>query len=231
MSSGNLLNLSPESAAWQDYRSSNTGMVVFYASDPISELPIREVPEELPSEIPPDPHYETGTYGFYGCGKSKIRAAFVKSKVRYLLFVTKYAGTDADYKDKLAITGFYKIAKTAEVKKIHIRYGTDYSCLNEQNCTALRADEVRFVAMKDGFVVTDEVLKSWDYKARMTKQTRVMLDEQHTVEIVDFLKSKPDITPEYVAETKRLQPHSEDEIEEEFEDYKEPSSENRQGQG
>lgn len=226
MSGNNLLNLSPDSASWQDYRSSNTGMVVFYASDPISELPIREVPEELPSEIPPDPHYETGTYGFYGCGKSKIRAAFIKSKIRYVLFVTKFAGTNAEYRDKLAITGFYKIAKTAEVKKMHIRYGTDYSCLNEQTCHALRADEVRFVAMKDGFAVTDEVLKSWNYKARMTKQTRVMLDEQHTNEIVEFLKSKPDITADYVAETKRLQPRSEDVSIGEFEDYQEPAGVN-----
>jgi hypothetical protein len=108
MSGQNLSSLSPDSAAWQDYRSSNTGMVVFYASDPISELPIREVPEELPSEIPPDPHYETGTYGFYGCGKSKIRAAFVKSKIRYLAVCDKIRGTDADFKDKLAITGYLK---------------------------------------------------------------------------------------------------------------------------
>lgn len=217
MSGQNLSSLSPESVLWQDYRSSNTGMVVFYGSDPISELPIREVPEELPSEIPPDPHYETGTYGMYGCGKSKIRAAFVKSKIRFLLFVTKFTGTDADFKDKLAITGYYKITKTAEVKKIHIRYGTDYSCLNEQNCFALRADEFRFVSMKDAFAVTDEVLNAWDYKARMTKQTRILLDEQHTKEIVDFLKSKKDITAEYVAETKRLQPHGDDESEEESE--------------
>jgi hypothetical protein len=215
MSGYSLSSLSADSAAWQDYRSANTGMVVFYAGDPISELPIREVPEEMPSEIPPDPHYETGTYGFYGCGKSKIRAAFVKSKIRYLLFVTKYAGTDVEFKDKLAITGYYKIAKTAEVKKIHIRYGTDYSCLNEQNCYALRADESRFVAMKDAFAVTEEVLKTWDYNARMTKQTRILLDEQRTKEIIDHLKSKPDITPEYIAETKRLQPHADEVSEEE----------------
>jgi hypothetical protein len=227
MSGYNLLSLSLESAAWQDYRSSNTAMVVFYESDPISELPIREVPEELPSEISPDPHYETGTYGLYGCGKSKIRAAFVKSKLRYLLFVTKYAGTNAEYKDKLAITGFYKIAKTADVKKIHIRYGTDYSCLNEQNCYALRADEVRFVAMSDSFAITDEVLQAWNYKARMTKQTRIIIDEQHTNEIVEFLKSKHDITAEYIAETKRLQPHSEDDEEDEFEDFKESGSSNQ----
>jgi hypothetical protein len=223
MSNNELLKLSPESAAWQDYRSSNTGMVVFYASDPIPELPIREVPEELPSEIPPDPNYETGTYGLYGCSKSKIRSAFVKSKILYLLFITKYAGTKADYKDKLVITGYYKIAKTADVKKLHIRYGTDYSCIDEQSCFALRADETRFVTIDDTFKVTDEVLKTWNYAARITKQTRILLDEPQTQSIIDFLKSKPDGTAQYIAETKRLEPNEEQEpAQEDFEDYKEP---------
>src|SRR5271157_4302872 len=113
MNSNDLLKVSPESVAWQDYRSSNTGMVVFYASDPISELPIREVPEELVSDILPEPNYETGTYGLYGCGKSRIRNAFVKSKNRYLLFVTKYDGTKADYKGRIVITGYFRIFKTA----------------------------------------------------------------------------------------------------------------------
>jgi hypothetical protein len=215
MSSNELLKLSPETPAWQDYRSSNTGMLVYYVSDPIPELPIREVPEELPSEIPPEPHYETGTYGFYGCNKSKIRNAFVKSKVRYLLFVTKYAGAKADFRDKLVVTGFYKISKTADVKKLHIRYGSDYSCIDEQNCYALRADEKRFVTVEDAFLLTDEVLKSWNYSARITKQTRILLDEQHTAPVIDFLRSKPDATANYIAETKRLEPDSGEETEEE----------------
>ena len=233
MNSNDLLKLSPESVAWQDYRSSNTGMVVFYASDPISELPIRDVPEELNSDILPEPNYETGTYGLYGCGKSKIRNAFVKSKVRYLLFVTKYEGARADFKGKIIITGYYRIFKTAEVKKLHIRYGSDYSCIDEQTCTALRADESRFVGIEDAFAVTEEVMKAWNYKARLTKQTRIMLDGQNAAVIVEHLKSKPDITAQYVAETKRLQPHDEEGEDQtiEFEDYKEPavSSENPAG--
>ena len=44
----NVLHLSVENAAWQDYRASNTGMVVFYSSDPVSEIPIREIPEDIP---------------------------------------------------------------------------------------------------------------------------------------------------------------------------------------
>jgi hypothetical protein len=231
MNSNDLLKLSPESVAWQDYRSSNAGMVVFYASDPVSELPIREVPEELLSEILPEPHYETGTYGLYGCGKSRIRNAFAKAKLRYLLFVTKYEGTKADFKGKFFITGYFRIAKTADVKKLHIRYGSDYSCIDEDRCTALRSEECRFVVIEDAFAVTDEVMKGWNYKARLTKQTRIILSEPNTAAVIDYLKSKPDITAQYVAETKRLQPHGEEELVVEFEDYKEPAADAGQQTG
>jgi hypothetical protein len=224
MSGNDLLKLSPESVTWQDYRSSNKGMVVFYTSDPIAELPIREVPEELVSDILPEPNYESGTYGLYGCGKSSIRNAFAKSKLRYLLFVTKYEGTDADCKGRCFITGYFRIAKTAEVKKLHIRYGSDYSCIDEDSCTALRADESRFVSIADAFAVTEEVLKTWNYKARLTKQTRIILDEPNTAAIIGHLKEKPDITAQYVAETRRLQPHgAEEDGAVEFEDYKGPA--------
>jgi hypothetical protein len=222
--SNELQKVTLDSIAWQDYRSSNTGMVVYYATDPISELPIREVPEELLSDIIPEPNYETGTFGVYGCGKSKIRGAFAKAKIRYLLFVTKYAGTKTDFKDKLFITGYFRINKTADVKKLHIRFGSDYSCIDEQSCCALRADEVKFVSLEEAFAVTDEVTTGWNYKARLTKQTRIILDEAQTTPIVEFLKSKTDITAQYIAETKRLEPHAESDVDEamEFEDYQGP---------
>src|SRR5690554_234202 len=210
-----VMKLSVERVLWQDYRASNTGMVVFYISDPVAQLPIREIPEKLHSNILPEPNYETGTYGFYGCGKSKIRNAFVKSKIRYLLFMTKYAGTDSEFKDKLLITGYFRISRTADVKKLHIRYCSDYSCLDEDICNALRADEKRFVSVEDSFVITDEILKSWNYKARVTRQTRVVLDEEKTMQVVEFLKSKNDITDDYISETERLQPHDSDEEDEE----------------
>jgi hypothetical protein len=208
MSIDQTTNVSVENAAWQDYRASNTAMIVFYATDPVSELPIREIPEELPTDILPEPNYETGTYGFYGCGKGKIRSAFVKSKIRYLLFVTKYQGTNADCKDRYFITGLYRIFKTADVKKIHIRYSSDYSCLDEDVCYALRADAMHFVSIDNAFEVTAEVLKSWEYNARLTKQTRIILTEEQTKTVVDHLKSKPDITTALVMETQRLWPRA-----------------------
>jgi hypothetical protein len=212
-----LMKVSPEVPQWQDYRSSMSAMVVFYGSDPISELPIREVPEELPSVVVQDPHYETGTYGLYACSRSQIRNAFVKSKIRYLVFLTKYAGTKVDYHDKYFITGYYLIVKTADVKKLHIRYGTDYSCIDEQSCLALRASERRFVAVEDAFAVTDDVMKSWNFKGRVTRQTRIALDEQKTLDVIEYLKSKPDCTAQYSAETVGLQPHIVEEVTEEEE--------------
>jgi len=218
MTNGNVMSRSVESAPWQDYRASNTGMVVFYASDPISELPIREVPEELPSEILPEPNYETGTYGFYGCAKSKIRTAFVKSKLRYLLFVTKYAGAKTEFRDKMVITGYYRIVKVADVKKMHIRYCSDYSCLDEDVCYALRAEDYRFVSIEDAYEVTDEILKSWGYNARITRQTRIILQEEPTLKIVEYLQSKNNITADYIKETKRLEPNVPEQEEEEEQD-------------
>jgi hypothetical protein len=219
MTKENVMNLSVETAVWQDYRASNTGMVVFYSSDPVSEIPIREIPEEYPSAILPEPNYETGTYGFYGCSKSKVRNAFTKGKFRYLLFLTRYEGTRAEFKGKIFITGYYRINKFADVKKMHIRYLADYSCLDESNCNALRAEENHFVAIDDAFQVTDAVLKAWDVKSKVTRQTRVLLTEEQTKKVVDYLQSKPDSTSAYVEETKRLQPHAEevsgdDEVEE-----------------
>jgi hypothetical protein len=211
------MKISVESATWQDYRASNTAMVVFYVTDPVSELPIREIPEELPTTILPEPNYESSTYGFYGCGKGKIRTAFIKAKIRNLLFLTKYAGTNAEYKDRFFITGYYRIFKTADVKKLHIRYTSDYSCLDEDACHALRADEVHFVSIEDAFEVTPEILQEWGYKARLTKQTRIILDEEQTVRVMDYLKSKENITEDLIAETERLWPHTENE-EVEFEE-------------
>jgi hypothetical protein len=215
MSSG-IMKKPVESVLWQDYRASNNGMVVFYNSDPISEIPVREIPEELNSEILPEPHYESRSYGFYGCVRPKIRGVFAKSKIRYLFFLTKYVGAKEESQGKFIITGYYRIHKTAEVQKFHLRYLQDSACIDMDSCIAMRADDVRFVSLQDALIVDDAMLKEWGYNAKITRQLRIILDEEKTAKILEFLKSKPDQTEKYIAETKRLNPHEEaDESEEE----------------
>jgi hypothetical protein len=213
MASLSVMRSSIESAAWQDYRASNTSMVVFYAGDPISEIPIREIPEDLPSDITTEPHYETGTYGYFGCSKSKVRNTFFKSKIRYLIFMTKYTGARPEFKDKFYVTGYYRVNKVSDVKRVHIRNLSEYSCLDEDYCMAMRADQVRFVSIDDAFELTEKILKSWDYKTRITRQTRILLNEEQTSLILKYLDSKENALEDYIAETERLWPNSENEDE------------------
>lgn len=203
------------SVKWQDYRGSETGMIVYYNTDPVSEIPLRELPEELPSEIVLEPNYETGTYGFYGCKHTKTRSSFNKKKIRYLLFMTRYAGTNVEFMDDLMITGFYRIKQVADVQKLHIRYLHEYSCINEDSCLALRADKVHFVAVTDAFMVTPEVLESWECKSRVTRQTKILLDKEKTAELLTYLESKKNIIDLYSSETERLQPAIDEDEEEE----------------
>jgi len=208
---------------WQDYRASNTGMVIYYPSDPISELPIREIPERYPSEIEPEPNYETGTLGYYCCARTKIRSTFVKSKIRFMLFVTKYAGTVDDFRDKYYVTGYYRVTKTADVKRAHIRFLSDYSCLDEKVCYALRTDECRMVAIEDAFSATPQVLKDWGFSGRLTRQSRILLTEEQTKVVIDYLRGKPDIRDKYIDETMRLLPSTgeEDDLDDEDEEQDE----------
>ncbi len=216
-----IIPVALENIKWQDYRANRTGMVVYYNTDPVSEIPIREIPEEIPTDILPEPNYETATFGLYGCKHAKMRSSFAKKKVQYLFFMTRYAGTNIDKAEELIITGFYRIKQTADVKRLHIRYLHEYTCLNEDSCLAFRADTVHFVSVEDAFLITPEILKDWGCSSRITRQSKIFLDEEKTAELVAYLESKKNIVDVYSEETERLLPafdEEEDEDEEDMED-------------
>ena len=230
-----IMKKSVDSILWQDYRAAQTGMIVHYVSDPVSEIPIREIPEEIiflideyklkiNSPVIPEPNYENRAYGFFGCIRPKIRIAFFKSKIRYIFFLTKYAGTKDEFRDKAIITGYFRIFKTADVQKLHLRYLNDAACLDADSCIALRADEAHFVALNDAYIVDDEKLKAWGYNAKITKQLRIVLDTEKTNQLLEYLKSKPNQIDVYIAETKRLGPNVEDEEKEEPSDNDAPGT-------
>jgi hypothetical protein len=218
MATENVVNRAFGVSLWQDYRASDTGMAVYYGSDPISELPIREIPEKYPTEIESEPHYESGTFGFHTCVRLKIRTTFVKLRIRYLLFITKYAGTIESFKNKYFVTGFYRVTKTADVKRQHIRHCENYSCLDEKACHALQAEEVRFVSVEDAYPVTPQTFKEWGFSSRLTRQSRIILTEEQTATVVDYLRGKPDIRDKYVEETARLLPAISEKDEDEDDD-------------
>ncbi len=204
-----------ESVRWQDYRASDTGMVMMYSSDPVSEMPIREVPEQEGAVVTADPNYESGTYGFFGCVRPKIRAFFIKSKFRYLFFMTKYAGARQERQGKVYVTGMYRIASTADALRLHLRYLPDAACIGADNCVAMRADEVRFLKLDDALELTPEVLKKWEHTSKLTRQSRIALNEEQTVELVEYFRSRDNALDAYIEETRRLEPSDQEEEEDE----------------
>ena len=107
------------------------------------------------------------------------------------------------------ITGYFRVHKTADVQKLHLRYIPESGCMDTDQCVALRADEVHFVGLQDAYLVTNEILKSWGYNAKINKQVRIILDEEKTGQLLTHLKSKPNQVDSYIKETKRLEPREE----------------------
>ncbi len=205
------------SLKWQDYRGLGTGTVVYYNSDSVSELPIREIPEEIPSDIVAEPNYETGSYGVYGCTQTKMRNAFAKKKQGYLFFMTRYSGTNPEFLDDLMVTGFYHVSHIADSQKLHIRYLNEYSCISDKQCTAMRADEIHFVSVEDAYMVSPEKLEEWGASTRVTRQTKIALEEEQVQELLEYLRSKENKISEYKEITEDLMP-DEDEEEDDEED-------------
>ena len=191
---------------WQDFRGMNSGIVLFYESDSVAALPIREIPESLPSDVVPEPNYETMSFGYFGCKSSKVRNAIAKKKHRYIFLMTKYVGSEIDFTDEFYITGYYRIKQTADVLKVHMRYLNEYSCLGEDKCIAFRADDGAFVKIEDAMKVTPQLLAKWGVSTRITRQSRMELSDETTAELIAYLKSKPNAIAEYIEETKHLSP-------------------------
>ncbi|MCL1947371.1 MAG: hypothetical protein FWF51_09540 [Chitinivibrionia bacterium] len=187
--------------AWQGYRHKDIGVLVYYDSSKTSMLPIRAASVA-------DPNYETKTCGLYGCNASQHRTLFVKNKFGYLFFMTKYQGKNAKLKDKMIITGYYKIGSIADVQKAHMRYVEDNSCYCEKICYALKASvnekgesDAVFLSDEDAYVLNDAALKMLGIEKKITKATKVKLDEDITKKLLKKFEGKENKIADYISQT------------------------------
>ena len=189
--------------SWQGYRHKETGVIVYYDSSETALLPIRANIGKKGKSADADPNYETATYGLQSCTASRHRTNFVKNKFGYLFFMTKYQGTEKKHKDKIMITGYYKIANVAEVQKIHIRNlgMEDSSCFNEKLCYALKADEAVFLSEEDCYVLTKASLSALGIDKKITKATKIELDEEKTKKLLKKFEGKENKIADYIAKT------------------------------
>lgn len=189
--------------SWQGYRHKETGVIVYYDSSETNTLPIRTNIGKKGKIADADPNYETLTYGLQSCTASAHRTNFVKNKCGYLFFMTKYQGAEKKHKDKIMITGYYKIASIAEVQKIHIRNlgMEDSSCFNSKLCYALKAEEAVFLAEEDCYVLTKASLSALGIDKKITKATKIELDEEKTKKLLKKFEGKENKIADYIAQS------------------------------
>ena len=190
---------------WKNYSPRKAGQVFTYASSMSSELPIRDVfGEQNKGEIL-DPNLETSTFGFCDCLNLKERLNFVKKQKKYAFFMTKYAGSDADYEKKLLITGYMEIDK---VKNMYGRVGKCFDLATSAKMDSWWAfyGEMKFVALKDCFEVTDKSMKEigkTDFK-KINRLMTIDLTEEEAENLVAYFEPKDNAFDAYKEEIESL---------------------------
>ena len=191
---------------WQGFRGGEAGAVVYYESDPNSELPLRNIPVKEGVIPVMDPNYETKTYGLYDCANTKLRNSFVKKKRGYLFFMTRYNGTNPDFEGKVLLTGYYRVKSSADVQKLHLRHLESSSCINDRTCQALLGTEAVFLSLEDSYKLTAVALKSIGYEKKITRMSKILLDDEMVQKLLKKFKGKDNIIEQYIEETHDLMP-------------------------
>ncbi|MDR0303590.1 MAG: hypothetical protein LBH98_02310 [Chitinispirillales bacterium] len=193
--------------SWQGYRHKEIGVIVYYDSNETALLPIRTTTSK---NVDDDPNYESATYGLYSCSSSRHRANFVKNKYGYVFFMTKYQGRNEKFKDKIMVTGFYKIGSIADVQKLHLRYLQKNSCFSEKLCYALKSsvnekgeNDAVFLSEEDAYILNPSALKSLGIDKKITKATKIELDEEHTKKLLKKFEGKDNKISDYIKQTQQ----------------------------
>ena len=197
---------------WQDYRGKGEGVLIHLDSAKQHVLPVREPVDEVGLPIL-DPNYETGTYGFLQCSDAKTRLATMKNRRRYFLFGTRYQGQAESFRGKFLIIGYMRLDKILEVRKRHVHKWMEQKaagapapeCMDMDQCFAFQSEEMNFYAPEDGFELSEELMKKWGYKGKVTKQMKLTFTEDKLQTILEHFKARTPKNQEYVSAAKEVE--------------------------
>lgn len=197
---------------WQDYRGKGEGVLIHLDATEDHALPVREPADEKGIPIP-DPNYETGTYGFLQCANAKTRLATMKNRRRYFLFGTRYGGKAEAFRGKFLIIGYMRLDQILEVRKRHVHKWMEQKaagapapeCMDMDQCYAFQSAEMNFYAPEDCFELSEELMKKWGYKGKVTKQMKLTFTEEKLAVILEHFKGKTHKNAEYIAAAKEVE--------------------------
>ncbi len=197
---------------WQDYRGKGEGVLIHLDATTKHVLPVREPIDENGLAMT-EPNYETGTYGFLQCANAKTRLATMKNRRRYFLFGTRYQGLDEASKGKFLIVGYMRLDKILEVRKRHVHKWMEAQqagvpapeCMDMDLCYAFQSEEMNFYSPEDSFELSEDLMKKWGYKGKVTKQMKLTFTEEKLEVILAHFKTRTPRNQEYIAAAKELE--------------------------
>jgi hypothetical protein len=160
-----------------------------------------------------EPNYETGSYGFLQCVNAKTRLATMKNRRRYFLFGSRYQGPHEASKGKFLIVGYMRLDQVLEVRKRHVHKWMEAQqtgvpapdCMEMDLCYAFQSEEMNFYPPEDSFDLSEDLMKKWGYKGKVTKQMKLTFTEEKLEVILAHFKLKTPKNQEYIAATKELE--------------------------
>lgn len=197
---------------WQDYRGKGEGVLIHLDTSRQHDLPVREPVDEAGLPVL-EPSYETGTHGFLQCVNAKTRLATMKNRRRYFLFGTRYNGTTEAMKGRFLIVGYMRLDKVLEVRKRHVHKWMEIQatgasapeCMDMDQCFAFSSDEMNFYSAEDSFDLSEDLMKKWGYKGKITKQMKLTFTEDKLQVILDHFKTRTPRNADYIAAAKELE--------------------------
>lgn len=184
-------NLRPPNPPWilLELGGGGKAALSFYYSDPLSDIPIREVSHK--NDPKPDPNLETLTFGLFSTCDRGMRASIVRQGIERHFFCTNREGVRV-------LTGYYLYGWYYKVPPI--KEGAKQSPLDDY---MLAAKEARFVA--PGFPLHD--LTGYLRGDQLDKWFRTFryVDGETADRLLLLLKDTPDATSQYISEIHRLE--------------------------
>ncbi|MGL1901803.1 MAG: hypothetical protein OCC49_06680 [Fibrobacterales bacterium] len=216
---------------WQDYRGNHAGILLYVDTSKQSVLPVRDQLNENEKGYLTEPNYETSTYGMKGPFNTKSINSIVKNKHRYILFGTKYQGLNEEYTDKYLIIGYMRIDKVKDLRARHLHEymrnpdaTVEPECITLDRAIACYSEDMKFFSLEDSLEVTKEFLKEMGYKGRITRQMKLLLEDENLDRVITHFSDKTDISEEYIATAQEFIEALEDDEDTEDDEEKEETT-------
>jgi len=173
----------PPNPPWIDQETGDGSKAAlsFYYSDPLSDVPVREVSHK--NDPKSDPNVETQTFGLFSTCDKRMRATIVRDGIELHFFCTNRGGVRV-------LTGYY-------------RYGYYYKVPATEDDYMMAAEEARFVA--PGFPLLE--LTPYLRGVRLDKRFRTFryIDGKTAHRLLLLLEDSPNSISQYISEIQRLE--------------------------